>query len=178
MIILSLDINQIGNATITLTEAQVASVHQQEANPSPPSGTVPTVVVPPQVANKRRIVTPMQWANAAPRILSGHGLDQTAVWLIPFKTGAFKTGRFAGAEWVDQGARRNMVVMRNRDAVAVLSVIGQSMTSPSFAFQDSPPPPRSGKIQLAHNELYTLAIWNADGETGPHQLFMELYLQQ
>lgn len=159
-----------------LAGAQPSNTTTPATQPSDNVMVHPNAIIPPQVATRKPIVTTMKWANGATRIISGR-LDEGSVWIIPFQTGIFKTGRFAGGEYLDQQCQRNVMMLRNRDGVVIYNGVGSPTTSPSINFQSSPPLPRSGKTQLDQNESYTLAIWNIDGEIGSHQLFMELYFQ-
>jgi len=101
-ITLTLDADQVGQSTITLTAAQLASIAAQESAPQPPQP--PTGPVPPYInpqPSLRPAVTPMPWL-AGHDIKPGPKLDQTNIWIIPFTVGAFSSGSFSMGEWQAQ----------------------------------------------------------------------------
>ena len=116
-------------------------------------------------------VTKMPWTPGYD-IKPGPKLDDHNIWLIPFTTGAFSSGSFSMGEWIDQPTARCVRLIRNRDGVTLLTMNGPQ--TPSFNFIDTPPPIHSGKVQLDHNETYTLAVWNQVTATGSGRMFCEL----
>lgn len=175
-VILTLDADQVGQNPITLTTAELASIDAQRSSQVPPQPPQPptTGPVPPYVnpqPSRTPIVVKMPWTPAT-RIYSGVKLDDHNIWLIPFTTGAFSSGTFAGGEWIDQPTFRNYQVIRNRDGTVIFN--GHPAQTPSFNFTSAAPPPHSGLVQLDHNEQYTLAIWNEVTATGSGRMFMEL----
>jgi len=178
-ITLTLNSDQIGKPSIVLTDGQLASIHQQEAAPpvvTPPATGVPDVVLPPEVAGRSIVKTPMAWANGAPRIIAD--LNDSNVWAIPFTVGAFTSGTLRGGEWQQQAADRLYRLIRNRDGAVIAKSPDFGAIRPGIAFVNVPATQWSGKVQLVSGEKYTLAIWNKPPTPdGSGRMFMELYVQ-
>lgn len=137
--------------------------------PTPQPSSVPPYINP--VPSRSVILKRMPWTPST-RIYSDTKLDDHNIWLIPFTTAGFTLGSFSAGEWIDQPSARIMQVIRNRDAVVVVSLNG--VQTPSFNFIDTVPLQHSGKIQLDHNETYTIAIWNQTTALGAGRMFCEL----
>ena len=158
----------------TLTDADLAALKAALAGTPTGGGTQPPGNVPPYInpqPGRTPAVTPMPWTPAHD-IRPGPKLDDTNIWLIPFTTGAFVSGSFSLGEWQSQPTRRCLRLIRNRDSAVLLVMDGPQ--TPSFNFIDTPPLPHSGKVQLDHNETYTLAVWNQVTAAGSGTMFVEL----
>jgi len=177
-ITLDLDQNQIGLRTISLTDAQLASIHRQEsAPPTTPPSSATEMVVPLEVSGRSIRHTRMPWSNGAPRTIVD--LDDSSAWAITFTPGPFATGSFRGAQWQQQACDRHYRLVRNRDGVVIASSPGFGVVSVGINFTASAPHPRSGLVQLFQDEPYTLVIWNKlPTPPGSGRMFMELYVQQ
>lgn len=169
----SLTQEQIGKATILLTDAQLASIHQQEtAPPVTPPASSGDVALPTEVAGRQVIKSRIAWVNGAPRLVAD--LNDGNVWAIAFTPGEFTTARFAGGEWQSQQTARMFAIVRNRDGAVIVRGPSFGTVSPSVNLVPTAPAPHSGKYQVVPGEAYTLAIWNA---AGPGRMFMEFYYQ-
>lgn len=117
--------------TIILTDAQLASIHQQEAPPiiiTPPAAG--GIVLPPEVAGRQVIITPMPWKSGAPRVTAD--LNDSNVWALPFTPTAFTSAHFAGGEWQSQPWWRLFALIRNRDGVVITRSPSYGVQTPSI----------------------------------------------
>lgn len=184
MVTINLTAEQLGNSRITLTDAQLASIHAQESAPAPsppptPSGSM--APLPSPVAGWPTIVTPMPWIPGK-RVFTGPSFGSGKVWRIRFTTPAvIPTGGAAptldGAEWQGQQAFRYFAVIRDSDgavllmksgprgAVAVHVTLSETVSNEAFNI-----------AQVQPNTAYSLLVWNAQpGQVGG--MFMDLRFQ-
>jgi len=168
--------------TITLTDAQVASVLQQQGQPAPipaPPVTAPIVPVAPVAAAVPVVpgfdgpvaAQSIAWAPGDIRVVSV-GFSGATIWHVGFTTGApsSRPARLQVAEYAPaQPSPRQWVLVRVVDGLVVAS--GQD--SPTITVWMSVVNPMYGPT-LQANTAYMLFVKNQNGDGG--QMSVDLIL--
>ena len=179
-IILTLTPDQIGQSTIDLTAAQLASIHAQENAPAPgpaPGGPLPPLPAP--VTGWPVITTEVPWRPGA-RVFSGSGFGSGKVWRVHVTTpSSIPSGlHFAGAEWIDQGTFRFYAIQRDDGTVLLMKdgARDQAKTITIYLTAGSSNPP-ANVVHVDPSTGYSLLIWDAQPGQSHTGMFMDLIYQ-
>ena len=160
---LTLDPDQIGQASIVLTDAQLASIAQQEAaqppTTQPPTGAVPPFVPPPEVASRALMKTEVVWSKGAGSFYSPSPLTDANAWCMGFTVGDYSSGSINTIEHGGPRTLRNWALVHNADG-AIVTQSKKPIQTPTIQFAQHPFP-FSGQIKLTVGERYTFTVWNA-----------------
>lgn len=172
-ITLALTPDQIGQATIVLSAAQLASIQAQETAPPTPPANVPPFVAPPACAGRALMKTDVKWQKAAGSFYSPSALTDANAWCMGFTPADDAAASLSTVEYQGPKAARNWALVRNRDAAVIAQSVHPTQT-PAVALngRSTPIAPR---IRLTVGERYTFTVWNATpGEVS--RMVGQLYL--